>query len=151
MNERNTTIGVFLFTTLFFIVHFVHAFSGWFEIGGEYLSIDEAFLFVSALYALWAMDVKEPPVLSEEWFHQAILALIFAICVFWVVQHGNKVKWDRVKAKPHILLPGVIYFSIMLFGGLQKCLSMGNSGAGVIIAAFSIPYAVILWESKDKH
>lgn len=144
------SFGILAFTILFYTVHTVHAFSGFFEIGNDYLSIDEAFLFLSLVFFIHAMGIKIA-FLNNITAHYAIIALVLFMAALWIVQHGPKVKLDRLKQRFFMVIPGIIYFSWMASGGFKFCYEQGQYAPHWILWTFAIPYAVILWESKDKH
>lgn len=151
VDQYNATIGLFFFTLLFYIVHSVHAYSGFFELGGDYLSIDEGFILISISFLLHALNIKDLPFISSSLCHQMIIGGIITASIGWIILYGHKIKFDWVKKRWFMLVPGFIYFAYMATGGLQKCLNQGVMGPAAIVSYFFIPYGCVLWESKDKH
>jgi phosphatidylglycerophosphate synthase len=148
--QKTIAFGVLAFTMLFYTVHTVHAFSGFFEIGNDYISIDEAFIFLSLVFALHAFHIKVP-YSNSELAHYAIIGLILFMTISWIVMHGKKINFKRMGRRFFMVLPGVLYFSWMASGGFSYCLEHGVYASHYILWTFAIPYAFILWESKDKH
>lgn len=151
--EYIITIGCFLFSLLFWVVHTVHAFSGFFDLGGEYVSVDELFLFLSFVRFLYWIGWTDFPIISWPIAHYGLMVWIVVCIIGWIYFYGGKVNVQRAKERYFILVPGVIYFIYMITGGLQYALTSlpPNGGPAFVIASFSIPYALVLWESKDKH
>lgn len=151
--ESVITVGCFLFSCLFWVVHSVHAYSGFFDLGGEYVSVDELFLFLSFVRILYWLDWKNFPIISSPIVHYLLMVWII-LCTFgWLYLHGHKVNWNRVQDRIFMLIPGLAYFVYMLVGGLHYALYglPQHYGPAFVIGTFAIPYALVLWESKDKH
>lgn len=150
VDQYYATFGLICFTSLFYIVHFIHAFSGFFEIGNDLVSVDEAFIFLSFVFLIHALDIHIA-ILENPICHQIFIAAIIAMCVLWIVLHASKVKLGALKNRWFVALPGVIYYGWLVTGGFDYCLNSGEKGQITALLAFVVPYACVLWESKDKH
>jgi phosphatidylglycerophosphate synthase len=142
------TQGVWAFAMLFWVVHVVHALTGFFELGDDYVSIDEAFIFLSVMRMLYALDVTIP-VMSSEYFHYALLASVYVAVAGWVVKHGlTKVKLSQIKKNLHLFASYAVF---MVVSQLAIPAVPGQWGPLVVLALFAPAYGLVLWESKDKH
>lgn len=143
------TQGVWAFTFLFWCVHMVHALTGFFEIGGEYLSIDEAFLLLSLVRLIHALHIPAPPLLDSRYLHLLMVFGIYCSGFHWLLTHGvQKVRPEVLKAKWYIVAAYAFFVVVSQYVlvGVD-----GPMGPVYTLAMFAPPYMMVLWESKDKH
>ena len=150
INNQTMTLGVWAFTFLFWCVHIVHALTGFFELGNDFLSIDEAFLVLSLVRALYAMDVTFPSFLKNNTMHLVIVAFIFLMGFQWLLVHGvQRISRTAMKKNVHLF----VAYGLYVVGSYMYLPAYAHSIWGPIyaLAFFTIPYGMVLWESRNKH
>jgi len=141
--------GVWAFTFLFWAVHTVHAFTGFFELGNNYLSIDEAFLLLSLVRLIYALRLPVPAALQSATLHWAIILCIYGAALTWLLTHGRRVKAATLRSKWYVVAAYAVYIYI----SQQVLANVADPTVGTVyvLAMFAVPYGIVLWESKDKH
>jgi phosphatidylglycerophosphate synthase len=141
--------GVWAFTFLFWAVHIVHALTGFFELGNDYLSIDEAFLVLSLVRLLHALHWTCPALLQSPALHWAIILCIYASALTWLFTHGAR-RTSLATLKRQWVLPAVYAAYIPVSQWALATLDP-TQGTVAVLCMFAVPYGLVLWESKDKH
>jgi len=142
--------GIFAFTLLFWSVHAVHAFTGFFDLGGEYLSIDEAFLFLSLVRAIHAMDVQLPSVLYSSVFHWSLIVFVLFSAVAWMIQHGQiGTKITKKTLHKHKFI--FTSFTLYVLWGLYYLSVASAPTIERILMVWAGPYALVLWATRNLH
>lgn len=150
ISNETLTFGVWSFAFLFWCVHIVHAMTGFFELGNDFLSIDEAFVALSLIRALYAMNVPMPALLKDNNVHLVIVGFIICMGFHWLLTHGrNRISKTALKKNFHL----VVAYGVYVVASYLYLPAYSHTIWGPIyaLAGFTIPYGMVLWESKNKH
>lgn len=116
----------------------------------SYLSIDEAFVILSLLRAVWALDIPLPFFTYYRSFQYALIAFVSFSAIQWFYLHYNKIPRGGIRdsslAQNAIILY-VIYCVIALF----HLFTSPSPSLVVILTVWAVPYAVVLWQTRNKH